>query len=225
MSKLPNIIGLTFNRLTVLEYVKKVGVKHQYRCLCSCGNECMAYSVYLKTGKKKSCGCLYLESRPFANRKHGFSKKCSEYSIWEKIKGRCNSQSNNAYGNYGGRGIFMCDRWLNSFEDFYLDMGKKPTKKHSIDRIDNDGPYSKENCRWATQTVQARNRRTNNIIDVNGIQKCVAEWAEIYNIPPHTVYRRIYSGWPKDERCLLKYSKNRYGLSDLLKDEKNKIVN
>jgi len=107
----------------------------------------------------------------------------SEYNTWENMKSRCYNKNNKCYHYYGGRGIKVCDRWLNSFENFYIDMGKKPTPKHSIDRFpNNNGNYEPSNCRWATQKQQVGNRRNNVFFQFNNETKLISEWASILNI-------------------------------------------
>ncbi len=115
------------------------------------------------------------------------------YGIWQQIKARCLFNKCPAYPSYGGRGITLCQEWLN-FERFAEDMGARPSAKHSIDRIDNNGPYTKENCRWATQKEQCRNTRRNNVITIDGQAKTKAEWCEIYGIKEPTVYQRYKRG-------------------------------
>lgn len=111
------------------------------------------------------------------------------YQIWFGMIDRCSNPKYKSYHNYGGRGIAVSSPWL-KFENFYADMGEKP-KDHSLDRIDNNGPYSKSNCRWATQKMQARNRRTNRLIEFNGVIRPVEEWGEMYNFKPHTFWLRL----------------------------------
>ena len=115
------------------------------------------------------------------------------------MKARCVVPSASGYENYGGRGIVVCDRWLNSFENFLADMGERPSKAHSIDRYpDNDGNYEPSNCRWATRKQQTRNTRANRRISFCGETLCVAEWAERVGIHCDTIYDRLKLGWSID---------------------------
>jgi len=142
----------------------------------------------------QSCGCLKAIVTSAKNKKHGmFGTK--EYSSYHRMKDRCFDKKNKDYKNYGARGITICDRWLNSFENFYADMGNKPTPKHSIDRIDNDGNYEPSNCRWASNIQQARNKRNNRKITINGVTKIISEWADVYGINGSTIRQRINLGW------------------------------
>ena len=130
--------------------------------------------------------------------KHGMYK-APEHVTWANIKSRCYSKNSKHYNRYGGRGIRVCDRWLNSFENFYADMGKKPTGL-SIDRIDNNGDYSKENCRWADNQQQSNNRRSNTILELNGKIHTLAEWSRIINVKPSTICQRLYvCKWPLEK--------------------------
>jgi hypothetical protein len=115
------------------------------------------------------------------------------------MKQRCLNEKSHNYYKYGGRGIQVCARWLESFENFYADMGPRPSPEHSVDRIDNSGNYEPNNCRWATDDVQARNHRNNAIIEMNGQRKCVAEWSEITGIRANTIVTRIRRGWSPQE--------------------------
>jgi hypothetical protein len=118
-----------------------------------------------------------------------------EYRAWQTMRLRCLNPKNQAYPRYGGRGITVCDRWKDSPENFLADMGRKPSPKHEIDRIDNDGPYSPENCRWTTRSENDRNRRNNKRITIDGETKTQAEWCEAFEIPADTFGKRLASGW------------------------------
>lgn len=118
-----------------------------------------------------------------------------EYATWERIRIRCFDKNCRDYVNYGGRGITVCARWLRSPATFVKDMGPRPTPKHSLDRINNEGHYEPSNCRWATSTEQARNRRTSRYYTYNGETKTLPEWAEISGVQMHTIWFRIKRQW------------------------------
>ena len=160
----PNdLIGQVFNRLTVVEIARKDKRKNiLWRCICECGGETVAYAYDLKTGKVKSCKCL---SREGQNKTHGGSKT-KEFNIWSSMRQRCKNPNDRNFKSYGGRGIKVCPEW-DEFENFYADMGPKPPGK-TLDRIDNNAGYSKENCEWRTVAEQCRNKRGNVWVTVNG---------------------------------------------------------
>jgi hypothetical protein len=134
--------------------------------------------------------------------------KTRAYRIWLGIRRRCSDDLN---ARYGGRGIKVCNRWADSFEAFYADMGEPPSRDHSIDRIDNDGNYEPSNCRWATRTEQSRNTHTNTILSFDGRYQTIAAWAEETGIKPPTICVRIYVlGWPI-ERALTEKPQPRTG--------------
>lgn len=137
-------------------------------------------------GGTKSCGCWNLESLVNRSLTHGSSmpgsKGHNEYAIWSQMRGRCSNPNNPQYVDYGGRNIKVCSEWESNFEQFYKDMGPRPSNKHSIDRIDNDGDYCPENCRWATQKEQCNNMRRNVRLAHNGETKTEAEWASHFDI-------------------------------------------
>lgn len=154
-----NLDGVEFHRLKVVsrDSTKNKG-RGSWLCECECGTRVIVRSSHLKSGQTKSCGCLSREFTRKLNSTHGMSKT-SEYKTWLGMKRRCYAVKDIAYANYGGRGITICEEWFHSFEQFYSDMGKKPSEGHSIDRIDGGGNYNKSNCRWADWFTQTANRR------------------------------------------------------------------
>jgi hypothetical protein len=129
--------------------------------------------------------------------KHGAAKRggeTTEYRIWKAMLARCYNPNVDAFPRYGGRGIFVCDRWRHSFPNFFEDMGPRPGGK-SIERIDNDFSYSKENCRWATCAEQNRNQHTNHILNFNGVVRCLVDWGKLMGIPHNTIINRLNRGW------------------------------
>jgi len=157
-----------FNRLKVIDISHEDNNRlYHWNCVCECGNEIIVKGSHLRSGHTKSCGCLRKEIQSErlkkSNYRHGL-RFTNEYNIWSTMKARCSNINHNRYKNYGGRGIKVCDKWLNDFINFYKDMGKRPSKEYSIDRIDNDGNYEPNNCRWATWKQQANNRSNNLIL-------------------------------------------------------------
>jgi hypothetical protein len=118
-----------------------------------------------------------------------------EYVVWRNMIARCTDSRHKSFSRYGGRGIKVCERWEESFEAFWNDMGDRPSPKHSLDRRDNDGDYTKSNCRWSTTREQARNRSNNVLLTHNGITRSVADWADALDIRRHILYGRIAMGW------------------------------
>lgn len=185
-----NIKGKVFGFLTVIkrkgfvvyESGKRVPV---WECVCECGNMKKIRQPALTAGRTISCGCY----SKIASITHGMSGT-SIYKRWGEIRQRCLNINSKAYIHYGGRGIKVCNEW-NNFETFYADMGDPPTPEHSIDRIDNDGDYSPDNCRWATNAEQNRNQSTTRLISFRGKTLCLSEWARIVGVARSTLRDRL----------------------------------
>lgn len=163
-------------------------------CHCECGQERAVQLGKLKSGSSRSCGCLRNELTSVRTATHGYTKKGprpSEYRIWGCMKERCLSPNASSYTRYGGRGITVCERWLNSFESFLEDMGRRPGPEYSIERVDNEQGYSPENCVWATPQQQARNRMGTRLIKFRGEVRCVADWADALGISRSALYQRL----------------------------------
>jgi hypothetical protein len=190
-----------YGRLTIIGEVSPAiyesgGYKVKSRralCACDCGKQVIAALSNVKSGKTRSCGCLKAETDGKATITHGMSKT-PIYAVWCAIKRRCNLKTSEDYPLYGGRGITVCERWA-KFENFLADMGARPTSKHTIDRIDSDGDYCPENCRWVTQKQQQNNRRNNRLFSHLGETKNIQQWSDTLGIPQTTMHRYlVYKG-------------------------------
>lgn len=200
MSKGLQLTARTFGRLTVIKQAKPD--KHKKRtwvCLCVCGASITASSGSLTSANTTSCGCFRREHSSTQNLKHGHNRRTtprsSEYSSWSNMIQRCTDENGKDFGNYGGRGIKVCDAW-HDYGSFLANMGLKPSPRHTIERIDNNGNYEPGNCRWATKLEQSNNRRGNIQIcwDDNVASLSVA--AKHFGLPYRIVYDRIKRlGW------------------------------
>lgn len=201
MPRFNDLTGKQFSNLTVLSPVGVRNGRHYFQCLCACGKMVEVPGSGLSNGHNKSCGCLRTERISKIKFSHGDAGK-PEYMIFQSIMARCTNPNNAAFDNYGGRGIKVCDQWLNNYTNFISDMGKRPSPSHSIDRRDNDKGYSPENCRWATLKEQANNKRTNRIITYNGESLTLSQWSDRIHIGAPTLSRRLALGW-SDEKTIL----------------------
>ena len=195
MASLKNLTGQRFGRLTVTGPHHRRKNKTWWPCRCDCGREVTIWSYYLLTGNTKSCGCYRRDFTTNRNATHGRRYE-PEYTVWNLMRRRCTDPADVAYSAYGGRGIGVCERWRDSFEHFYADMGPRPSPDHQIDRIDNQGPYSPENCHLATRIENCNNRRDNLLVDWRGESLTVPEWARRTGIGKHTLWQRLFRcGW------------------------------
>ncbi len=159
-------------------------------CRCKCGIERHVSGTNLRNGRSAGCGCRKREELSARATKHG-QHKTSTYGIWRGIIQRCHNENNDKYEDYGGRGIVVCDRWKGEqgFVNFLADVGERPSKDYTLDRKRNDGPYSPENCRWATREEQHRNRRDTIHFVVAGVEVCATDVARMCGVHPNTVAR------------------------------------
>lgn len=202
-----DITGQKHGRLTALTVSGKRGKEYLWTFVCDCGLEVERYKSAVINGNTRSCGCLRDEKISQVNKSHSM-RQTRFYRIWSSLKSRCNNDRTPTYRYYGARSIRCL--W-GSFQEFKKDMypsyclhvalfGEKET---SIDRIDNDGNYCKENCRWATLVEQARNRRSNRIITFEDESKTVAAWAEEKGLKFPTLHKRLAKGWPVEKALTL----------------------
>lgn len=191
-------IGTRYGLLTVME--RSVGAPRYFLCRCDCGSEKLIRCDHLVGGKTISCGCEHARRASArahvmhaANTKHGACRS-SMYNRWHAIRRRCTVESAPAYQNYGARGIYVCERWRQSFEAFRDDMGEPPPGA-TLERVDNDGPYSPENCRWATRAEQASNRRVNKVVTWQGKTLNLSQWSRETGIHRNTLDKRYDKGF------------------------------
>lgn len=194
-----NLVGQCFGRLIVIAYagMKCKGALWLCRCDCPEHGEKIVVSRHLTSGGCKSCGCLDREYKA-SLKTHGGTYTV-EFKIWSGIRTRTTNPKYHGWARYGGRGIVMSPEWLNSFETFLADMGPRPAPGMTIERIDNDGPYSKENCKWATKKEQGRNKRNNIRIPFDGENLTLSEWTEKWGFRKNTIRNRLIEGWPMEK--------------------------
>jgi hypothetical protein len=204
-----NLTGRTFERLTIVGYAGSAS----WVCKCDCGTTKIVKSRPMVAGLSRSCGCLRSEQLIERNYSHGQSKRSEntqEYQSWQAMKARCYGVNSRAYKRYGERGIEVCDRWRDNFSLFYLDMGAKPTSKHTLERIDNDGNYEPGNVRWATYTEQANNRRSNRLLEFDGRIQNVEMWAKELELNSANIRNRLHNNWCVRCTLTIPYEQNVY---------------
>lgn len=198
MSKKLALTGKVFGRLTVISEAPTDGRKKSlWQCRCECGSEKVIIGQYLVNGDTRSCGCLLREFLDRGRVTHGLSKTAT-HRAWCGMITRCYNPNRPIYKDYGGRGIQVCERW-HKFESFLKDIGEHPGPGYSLDRIDNNKGYSKENCRWATRQEQNRNRRNKVLLTFHGKTQHQKDWAREIGIAEATLKNRIAQGWSDDQ--------------------------
>jgi hypothetical protein len=180
-----DITGIRFGQVTILEFSHKDAKNYFWHGKCDCGNQKLFRASNLKDNGTYSCGC-YVGNQGGSHPKHG-GWGTSEYRSWQAMKARCLNPKISEYKYYGAKGVKVCDRWLNSFENFLADMGKKPIGKNTIDRIDPRGNYEPSNCRWLSLPDQLRNKR--DTVWVEGV--CLSDFCRRKGLPYNTIRRRI----------------------------------
>lgn len=189
MSSLVNLIGKRFGRLTVMR--RAPNATHsaaRWLCKCDCGATTEVRQDHLRRGKTKSCAC-------FRARSNGMHLS-PEYKAWHNIIDRCCSRGCKSYPRYGGRGITVCKRWRRSFNAFFADVGARPSSAYTIERVDNNGPYSPNNCIWASRSDQQNNRHNNRRVTFQRKTLTIAQWARQYGLIFQTLSERLKRGWP-----------------------------
>lgn len=209
--KFNDLTGQIFNKLTVIKRVDNIIYDKPcvaYLCKCNCGKEKIIAAKSLKSGLTTSCGCVQKEITSNHFKKHGLTGS-KEHNIWKSMIQRCHNKNNSKFKYYGERGITVCDEWRNSFEKFLLDMGNKPINK-SLDRIDNDKGYFKENCKWATLVQQMNNRRNNRMLTLNNKTQNLQQWSIELNIDHRILRKRLRDGWSDEDILTNKIIKHGY---------------
>lgn len=195
-SKFIDMTGVVSGLLTVLKlHGSSFELGSLWECSCLCGGSIIVSTRQLRTGHNGySCGCAKRPRKKKTIKTHG-KCKTEEFSIWKAMRMRCQNQNNSAFSYYGGRGIKVCDKWQ-KFENFFEDMGLRPSKLHTIDRINVNGNYEPSNCRWATPAQQNSNKRSNHYLHIGGVRLTVNQASRIFNVPWHRIRQRSVSGWP-----------------------------
>lgn len=207
-SRTIDLTGRRFGRLVVTcladRRYNKSGTNSQlyWLCRCDCGVEKQVNGRSLRDGRVVSCGCYLKDWCSRTKTTHGWSDT-SEYRIWSLMNNRCHQPEAKSFKDYGARGIFVCERWRHSFENFIADMGMRPSPKHQIERKDNNGPYSPENCTWATKLVQANNKRTTVWLEIDGQRKPLNDWSRQTGVPASVIHRRLRRGWSHKDAAFL----------------------
>lgn len=200
INRYKSLIGTKFNSLTIIDIHPDVkGGQYKLICKCDCGNTTITRASRVINGYTKTCGCRNEGVNKYNSNR--ISRKYSNlYSCWNTMRHRCYNPQNERYKYYGARGITVCDEWKKSFEPFLnwaLSNGYE--KGLTIDRVDVNGNYEPNNCRWVSNLCQARNKRNNRMVEFQGETKCVSQWCEDLNLPYHTIRARLRLGWDAEK--------------------------
>lgn len=204
MSRLVDLTGKVFERLTVIKRMPNRDRHTMWLCKCECEKETVVDGYHLKCGYTRSCGCLRSEPNITRNTTYS-SPEIKLYRRWSSMKARCYNKNSKCYSRYGGRGITVCDEWRNSFEafrDWALSNGYSDDL--TIDRIENNGNYEPSNCRWTDVETQANNKRCNRLITYNNKTHTIAQWSNITGIPYDRIRRRMDNGWTPERTLTTK---------------------
>lgn len=200
-----NEVGNRYGRLTVTSYSHSrktlSGATAMWNCACDCGASVVACGVSLRVGETSSCGCLRRDVLASVNTKHGMAKRSRRhplYQLWKGMRARCNNPGHSSYNRYGGRGIKVCERW-SEFSNFVSDMGRRPSQRHSVDRINGMGNYEPGNCRWATPKEQSRNSRKMRRVVIGGKDYLLADVCAEHGVGIRLVAGRLRRGWSLDD--------------------------
>lgn len=208
--KLQNLVGKKYGRLLVIKRSESLNGKTRWLCKCDCGNECIVHGTSLKSGNTLSCGCYKAEN---AKKLYSTVRQNDKhlYAVWNGIKQRCTNPNNSSYHNYGGRGIKICDEWANNYKSFYdwaIHAGYEKGKE--IDRIDNDGNYEPDNCRFVYKETQANNKRNVLLYKIRGTTKSLSQWCREYKQDYFLVRQRVYKlGWAIEDALITPKGKRR----------------
>ena len=193
-----NLKGRKFNKLQVIDFYGNKKGRTYWQCKCDCGKVCILEAYKIKSGHTKSCGCLGVENKKTLYKYSIKHKKMDTklYRVWQNMKRRCYTASSNSYKNYGARGIKVCKEWSQDFISFYnWAMANGYKENLTIDRINVNGNYEPNNCRWATMEEQANNKRNNVFINYNGEKLSINQWSKKTGIKRETIYWRLQHGF------------------------------
>lgn len=216
MIGIKDLTGQKFGKLTVKSFVEKRKNNYMWLCLCDCGTEKVISRGDFKSGHTRSCGCYVKDKVALGiGYTHGYARRgkiCGEYRSWQQMINRCTNPNSEYYHRYGGRGITVCDSWMEDFSNFIADMGDRPNAKMSIERIDNNKGYYKENCKWATAAEQNNNRCSGRKITIDGQTKSIKSWSAISPMSSRAIIGRLNRGWkPHDAVYFTSKQTHKYG--------------